>query len=396
MIKKIQVEPISKAQEYRRAPLLAREEVEKAISKIVEQVRCNMNYFGTRFPAPATSDNTYGVIENIEWTNGFWTGMLWLCYEYTGDEEFRIRAEQNIASFLNRVEKRLELDHHDLGFLYSLSCVAGYKLTGSEDGMKAGIMAADKLMERYQEKGGFIQAWGELGTRDNYRLIIDCLLNIPLLHWASEVTGNNTYEAAARRHYETSCNNVIRDDASAYHTFYFDPVTGAPLKGVTRQGYSDDSAWARGQAWGIYGIPLNYRYTRDDSAFNLFKGMTNYFLNRLPGDDVCYWDLIFSDGSGQPRDSSAAAAAVCGIHEMLKYLPETDADKETYKYAMHRILRSLMEHYANPDTGEGKPVLLHGVYSWHSGKGVDEGNIWGDYYYLEALIRFYKDWNLYW
>ncbi|WP_186422363.1 glycoside hydrolase family 88 protein [Lacrimispora celerecrescens] len=396
MIKKIQIESISKAQEYRRASLLSKEEVEKAISKIVEQVRCNMNYFGTRFPSPATKDHTYGIIENIEWTDGFWTGMLWLCYEYTGDEEFRIRAEQNIASFLNRVEKRLELDHHDLGFLYSLSCVAGYKLTGSEEGKKAGIMAADKLMERFQEKGGFIQAWGELGTRDNYRLIIDCLLNIPLLHWATEVTGNNIYEAAARRHYETSCNNVIRDDASAYHTFYFDPVTGAPLKGVTRQGYSDDSAWARGQAWGIYGIPLNYKYTGDDSAFDLFKGITNYFLNRLPKDDVCYWDLIFSDGSGQPRDSSAAAVAVCGIHEMLKYLPETDADKETYKYAMHRILRSLMEHYATPDTGEGKPVLLHGVYSWHSGKGVDEGNIWGDYYYLEALIRFYKDWNLYW
>lgn len=396
MIKKIQVESISKAQEYRRASLLAKEEVEKAISKIVEQVRCNMDYFGTRFPSPATSGHTYGIIENIEWTDGFWTGMLWLCYEYTGDENFRIRAEQNIASFLNRVEKRLELDHHDLGFLYSLSCIAGYKLTGSEDGKKAGIMAADKLMERYQEKGGFIQAWGELGTRDNYRLIIDCLLNIPLLHWASEVTGNKTYEAAARRHYETSCNNVIRDDASAYHTFYFDPVTGAPLKGVTRQGYSDDSAWARGQAWGIYGIPLNYKYTGDDSTFNLFKGLTNYFLNRLPKDDVCYWDLVFSDGSGQPRDSSAAAAAVCGIHEMLKYLPETDADKETYKYAMHRILRSLMEHYANPDIGEGNPALLHGVYSWHSGKGVDEGNIWGDYYYLEALIRFYKDWNLYW
>ena len=182
MIKKIRVESISKAQEYRSASLLTRGEVEKAISKVVEQVRCNMNYFGTRFPSPATRDHTYGIIENIEWTDGFWTGMLWLCYEYTGDEVFRIRAEQNISSFLKRVEKRLELDHHDLGFLYSLSCVAGYKLTGSEDGMKAGIMAADKLMERYQEKGGFIQAWGELGTRDNYRLIIDCLLNIPLLH----------------------------------------------------------------------------------------------------------------------------------------------------------------------------------------------------------------------
>ncbi len=396
MIKKIRVEPIGKTREYRSASLLAREEVEKAINKAVDQVRCNMNYFGTGFPSPATRDQTYDIIENIEWTNGFWTGLLWLCYEYTGDEDFRRCAEQNIASFLNRVENRLELDHHDLGFLYSLSCVAGYKLTGSEDAKKAGIMAADKLMERYQEKGGFIQAWGELGARDNYRLIIDCLLNIPLLYWASEVTGDNTYRAAARHHYETSCNNVIRDDASAYHTFYFDPETGTPLKGMTRQGYSDDSAWARGQAWGIYGIPLNYKYTGEDSAFNLFKGMTNYFLNRLPKDDVCYWDLIFSDGSGQPRDSSAAAAAVCGIHEMLKYLPEVDEDKEAYKYAMHRILSSLMEHYANPVTYAGKPLLLHGVYSWHSGKGVDEGNIWGDYYYLEALIRFYKDWNLYW
>ena len=197
MIKKIRVESIEKAQEYGTSPLLTREEIEKAIGKIVEQVRCNMNYFGTGFPTPATKDDTYGIIDNVEWTNGFWTGMLWLCYEYTGDEEFRLMAEQNITSFLNRVEKRLELDHHDLGFLYIPSCVAGYKLTGSEDGKKAGMMAADKLMERYQEKGGFIQAWGVLGARDDYRLIIDCLLNIPLLYWASEVTGNNIYESAA-------------------------------------------------------------------------------------------------------------------------------------------------------------------------------------------------------
>ena len=251
-------------------------------------------------------------------------------------------------------------------------------------------------MERFQEKGGFIQAWGELGARDNYRLIIDCLLNIPLLHWASQETGNPAYRNAAVRHYEAACNNVIRDDASAYHTFYFDPETGEPLKGVTRQGYSDDSAWARGQAWGIYGIPLNYRYLKDDSAFNLFKGMTNYFLNRLPEDEVCYWDLIFTDGSEQSRDSSAAAIGVCGIHEMLKSLPEVEPDKDTYRHAMHCILRSLIERYTAPEIKAGNPVLLHGVYSWHSGKGVDEGNIWGDYYYMEALMRFSKDWNLYW
>lgn len=396
VIKKIHVEPINRKAEYEAAGFLTREEVTAAMDRVADQVRCNMEYFGTRFPSSATRNQTYGVIDNIEWTDGFWTGLLWLCYEYTGDDAFKNLALKNVDSFLNRVEKRIELDHHDLGFLYSLSCVAGYKLTGSAEGRKAGLLAADKLMERFQEKGGFIQAWGELGARDNYRLIIDCLLNIPLLHWAFLETGKPVYRNAAMRHYEAACNNVIRDDASAYHTFYFDPETGEPLKGVTRQGYSDDSAWARGQAWGIYGIPLNYRYVKDDSAFNLFKGMTNYFLNRLPEDQVCYWDLIFTDGSNQSRDSSAAAIGVCGIHEMLKYLPEVESDKNTYRHAMHCILRSLMERYTAPEIKPGNPVLLHGVYSWHSGKGVDEGNIWGDYYYMEALMRFYKDWNLYW
>ena len=396
VIKKIHVEPINRKAEYEAAGFLTREEVTAAMDRVADQVRCNMEYFGTRFPSSATRNQTYGVIDNIEWTDGFWTGLLWLCYEYTGDDAFKNLALKNVDSFLNRVEKRIELDHHDLGFLYSLSCVAGYKLTGSAEGRRAGLLAADKLMERFQEKGGFIQAWGELGARDNYRLIIDCLLNIPLLHWAFLETGNPVYRNAAVRHYEAACNNVIRDDASAYHTFYFDPETGEPLKGVTRQGYSDDSAWARGQAWGIYGIPLNYRYVKDDSAFNLFKGMTNYFLNRLPEDQVCYWDLIFTDGSNQSRDSSAAAIGVCGIHEMLKYLPEVESDKNTYRHAMHCILRSLIERYTAPEIKPGNPVLLHGVYSWHSGKGVDEGNIWGDYYYMEALMRFYKDWNLYW
>lgn len=396
VIKKIHVEPINRKAEYEAAGFLTREEVTAAMDRVADQVRCNMEYLGTRFPSSATRNQTYGVIDNIEWTDGFWTGLLWLCYEYTGDDAFKNLALKNVDSFLNRVEKRIELDHHDLGFLYSLSCVAGYKLTGSAEGRKAGLLAADKLMERFQEKGGFIQAWGELGARDNYRLIIDCLLNIPLLHWAFLETGTPLYRNAAVRHYEAACNNVIRDDASAYHTFYFDPGTGEPLKGVTRQGYSDDSAWARGQAWGIYGIPLNYRYVKDDSAFNLFKGMTNYFLNRLPEDQVCYWDLIFTDGSNQSRDSSAAAIGVCGIHEMLKYLPEVESDKNTYRHAMHCILRSLMERYTAPEIKPGNPVLLHGVYSWHSGKGVDEGNIWGDYYYMEALMRFYKDWNLYW
>jgi unsaturated chondroitin disaccharide hydrolase len=396
LINSIFVEEIKNPERFKNEKLLTRNEVKIAIDKAISKIAINMEKFKDKYPTPATFDNKYKLIDNIEWTNGFWTGLLWLAYDHTKDNKFKELAETNVLSFKKRIDDKVEVDHHDMGFLYSLSCVAAYKLTGNEVAKEAALDAAKYLTRRYQDNGKFIQAWGELGDKDNYRLIIDCLLNIPLLYWASKETGNKKYYEMAYNHYVTACNNVIRNDASAFHTFYFDNQTGEPIKGVTRQGYNDESAWARGQAWGIYGIPLNYVYTKDENVFNLYKGMTNYFLNRLPEDYICYWDLIFGDNDNQSRDSSSAAIAVCGMHEMNKYLAETDKDKETYKYAMHAILRSLITNYTFEKDSKADALLLHGVYSWHSGKGVDEGNIWGDYYYLEALIRFYKDWELYW
>ncbi|HEL0197727.1 TPA: glycoside hydrolase family 88 protein [Streptococcus equi subsp. zooepidemicus] len=395
-IKEVTLEPLIQAEVYSQQPYLTKADIEAAILLALKQIRLNMDYFGTDFPRPATKDNCYPIMDNTEWTNGFWTGCLWLAYEYTGDDAIRSLAQANNLSFLERVTKSIELDHHDLGFLYSPSCMAEWKLLKTPEARQAALKAADKLIERYQEKGGFIQAWGQLGKAEDYRLIIDCLLNIQLLFFASQETGDDRYRQMAINHFYASANNVIRDDASAYHTFYFDPETGDPIKGVTRQGYSDDSAWARGQAWGIYGIPLTYRFLKNPQLIALFKGMTHYFLNRLPKDQVSYWDLIFGDSSGQSKDSSATAIAVCGIHEMLKHLPENDPDKKAYQAAMHCMLRSLIDSYANRDIKPGAPLLRHGVYSWHSGKGIDEGNIWGDYYYLEALLRFYKDWTPYW
>lgn len=395
-IKKIVLEPIENPNKFLDTKLLTKSEIEKAIQDALAQLSINSDYFKEEFPTPATKDNVYPIMDNTEWTNGFWTGCLWLAYDYSKDDKYKTLGHKNVLSFLDRVEKRIELDHHDLGFLYTPSCMAQYRIDKNPEAREASIKAADKLIERFQEKGGFIQAWGELGKKEDYRLIIDCLLNIQLLFFAYEETGDVRYKEIAEKHFYASANTVIRDDASSFHTYYFDPETGAPLKGVTRQGYNDESSWARGQAWGIYGIPLSYRKMKDENQIDLFKGMTNYFLNRLPNDCVSYWDLIFNDGSEQSRDSSATATAVCGIHEMLKYLPEVDSDKEIYKYAMHAMLRSLIDNYANKEFSPGRPLLLHGVYSWHSGKGVDEGNIWGDYYYLEALLRFYKDWEVYW
>lgn len=396
MARKVNVDIIQKKDLYSNEIPLTTEELKTAFEECLKQVDLNMDYFKDKFPWSATKGLKYPIIDNIEWTDGFWTGMLWLAYEYTGDKKYRKAAETNIDSFLHRVENNIELEHHDLGFLYSLSCVSGFKLTGSEKAKKAGILAANKLLTRWQEKGNFLQAWGPFNSKEHYRFIIDCMLNIPLLYWASETTGDKKYSDIAKKHFETSCKYVIRDDASAFHTFYMNPETGEPDRGATHQGYSDDSSWARGQAWGIYGIPLNIRYTHQLEYTDLYKGMTNYFLNRLPEDNICFWDLIFNDGDDQSRDSSAAAIAVCGMLEMDKNLSADDPDKAVYQGACQTIMRSLINNYTAKTHEPGDPILYHGVYSWHSGKGVDEGNIWGDYFYMEALLRMMKEWNPYW
>lgn len=392
-------EGIKNKAKFENIPPLTQDEVKGALDFIIKKIDESLDEFTYKYPAPASVNNVYPAIDNIEWTNSFWTGMLWLAYEYTGDEKYRKVAEIQCEDFANRIEKQICVDHHDLGFLYTLSCVAGYKLTGNEKMKETAIKAADKLITRYKEKGQFIQAWGAVDDPKAYRLIIDCYLNVPLLYWASEVTGDKKYYEIGYNHAKTALENVIREDSSAFHTFYFDPETGAPDHGATAQGYSDDSSWARGQAWGVYGLPLSYIYTKDKDFLDTAEKVTNYFLNRLPEDYVCYWDLIFSDGSGQERDSSAAAIAICGMLEIIKHID--DNYKPVYENACAAITRSLTENYTTVNTPESNGILLHAVYAKangvNQGNGVDECNIWGDYYYMEALMRYYnKDWKLYW
>lgn len=395
-MKKIKCEKLISSERYFNNHLLSEAEVDQAIAICLEKIDQNMTKLGELFPTPSTKNNTYGLMGNTEWTNGFWTGMLWLAYEITDEAKYSELAQKHVISFLQRIENNVEVEHHDLGFLYTLSCVGAYKLTGNEDAKKAALLAAEKLASRYQKKGQFIQAWGPLGAADNYRLIVDCLLNIPLLFWASVETGNEQYQNIALAHYESTVANAIREDASAFHTFYFDSKTGKPLFGKTRQGYSDTSSWARGQSWLIYGISLCHSYLEMDKNIPLFESVTNYYLNRLPENFINYWDLIFADGSNQPRDTSASAISVCGLNLMDRYIPETNQHKLVYKYAQHAILGSLIKNYTEQKTSGITALLNEGVYSWHSGKGVDEGNIWGDYFYLEALVRFKKSWKMYW
>ena len=321
--------------------------------------------------------------------------MLWLAYEMTKDEKYRKIAKIQIKNFKEKLYREKPIDTHDIGFLYSLSCVAAYKVTGNEEAKLLGIEAADQLIYRYKEKGEFIQAWGDIHDPNNNRMIIDCCMNLPLLYWATEVTQDNKYRDIAYKHIKTMIAHIIKKDDSTYHTFYFDYNTGLPVKGATHQGFSDTSCWSRGQAWAMYGLPLSYSYMKDNDMINHYKRVTNYFIKHLPEDTIPYWDLIFTSGD-EPRDSSAAAIAICGMMEMDQWLSDDDKMKKVYRNVAQSMLKSLIDNYTTQSVPESNGILLHAVYGKPQNNGIDECCIWGDYYYMESLVRLMKNWNKYW
>lgn len=352
--------------------------------------------FEDYFPAPSSESGIYSPIDNVEWTNGFWTGMLWLAWQLTGKPRYRAVADKNVRSFATRIERLLNVDHHDLGFLYTLSACAGHSLTGDTLARSAGLEAARLLLKRFDPVAQVIQAWGDMkDPRQRGRMIIDCNLNVPLLYWATRETGNKDFAAAADQHLAQAARLLVRSDASTFHTFYVDTKTGKPRYGSTHQGFSDDSSWARGQAWGIYGFALAWRHTGNPLYLDLAAKLANHFLNRLPSDGICCWDLIFTDDDQTPRDSSAAAIAACGLLELAQALPLSDPSRETYEAWAQAIVKTLDKDYLAPVEGSNA-ILLHGVYHMPNKAGVDEACIWGDYFYLEALMRLRRPWQPYW
>ncbi|MBQ8371523.1 MAG: glycoside hydrolase family 88 protein [Clostridia bacterium] len=377
---------------------IPREKLEFALAEALKKIDKCIEQVGEKFPHEFSVNNVYKTVDNVAgWGNGFWSGILWHAYQLTGNEKYKSTMLSQIPSWTKRITEKIGVNHHDMGFLYSLSCVAAYKLCGNEEAKAAAIMAADHLCTRYQEKGQFIQAWGNVSDPKDYRLIIDCLLNIPLLYWASQVTGDPKYETIAWNHFNSTVEVCCRADASTYHTYYFDPETGLPVKGVTHQGAFDDSAWARGQTWGTYGPLLTYIYKKSDKALQVFKATTNYFLNEVPEDYIAYWDLVFKEGTDEPRDTSSNAIAMCAMLEGIKHMDKDDPLRQIYINACNIMMNELIDNYISKDVPESNGLLLHQTYAKPQGIGIDEHNIWGDYFYFEALHRMLDpDWELYW
>ncbi|MDR2566380.1 MAG: glycoside hydrolase family 88 protein [Bifidobacteriaceae bacterium] len=376
-----------------------------ATSQAVATVRRGIEEFGPRFPGDCSVDGRYRNREdgaepgaNTGWTTGFRTGLIWLANELSPDPAFAEAGAQDVESFTRRLDSRSGLDTHDLGFLYMPSCVAAWRVARSPQGFAAALGAAQALMERFVEPAGIFQAWGALDDANQHgRAIIDSAMNMPLLYWASRETRDGQYSDAAVRHIRQLRDHLVRADNSTFHTFAWHTGTGAPLSGATAQGYSDSSCWARGQAWAVYGFALSFRWTGDPTFLDAAQRCADHYLEHLPADRIPYWDLVFQDDScGQPRDSSAAAIASCGLLELAD-LASTAEDRQRYREAALAAVAALVDGYVPDAATRPNAQLLHGVYDIPSRTGIDEANLWGDYFYVEALTRLARPtWTPYW
>jgi len=236
---------------------------------------------------------------------------------------------------------------------------------------------------------------------DNYRYIIDCLMNLPLLYWTTGQTGDKKYSIIAKKHTDTCLKYSIRENGSTYHTVFMDSQTGKMLRGETCQGYSDDSFWARGQAWSIYGTAISFRYTKDPVCLEAYRKVLSFYLSKLPDDLVPYWDMIFNSGDIEPRDSSSASIVACGLLEMAE-LTESADEAARYASLAKQMLKSIVDNYSVKEPESSNGLVMHATYSKKSPyntctpEGVDECASWGDYFYLEALTRLNRNWKSYW
>lgn len=373
---------------------LTRQWLQDAIGDVLARIDAMLPRFSHTFPAASAEHGRYLPVAKVDWTEGFWTGLLWLAWEVTGAEKYRQAAETLLDSFAQRLDQQIKVDTHDLGFLYLLSCVNAWKLTANQPARELALRAAGLLYRRFDHTAGVIQAWGDLTDPARQgRMIIDCNLNLPLLFWAANETGNLQWRQAATRHLQQAARYLVRSDASTFHTFYMDIHSGQPLRGDTHQGFSDGSCWSRGQAWGIYGFALGFNYTGDTRLPELARKLSHYFLNRLPEDYICYWDLIFTPQDHALRDTSAAAIAVCGLSELLRQLPLSDTLRPAYQHAISMMMRNLHQHYF---VREEDGLLREGVYNYGRNMGINQPNLWGDYFYFEALVRLSRIWTPYW
>lgn len=332
-------------------------------------------------PRTIEDNGTLRLVASRDWTSGFFPGELWYMYEYTQDDFWKKQAQAFTA---NIEDQKTNGGTHDMGFKMYCSFGNGYRLTNDANYKNILLESAATLITRYKPTIGCIRSWDH--SRDKWQcpVIIDNMMNLELLYWAFKETGDSVYYNIANTHARTTIKNHFRDNYSSYHVIDYDTITGDVFHKHTHQGYNHESAWSRGQAWGLYGYTMCYRETKLPEFLSQAEHIANYIFTNptMPEDMVTYWDFDAPGIPNEPKDASAAAVMACAMYELSMYNPEKAA---LYKKWADTIVESLSKNYRAQLDGDRGFLLLHSTGAHNFERDVPL--VYADYYFLEALLK---------
>ncbi|HEU4901996.1 MAG TPA: glycoside hydrolase family 88 protein [Flavisolibacter sp.] len=335
----------------------------------------------------ATGKTDWRTVNYRDWTAGFWPGIEWYLYEYTKDTIWKERADRTQQTLAPLVDSSA-IDH-DLGFEMYCSYGNGYRLTGNPQYKQILLRAADTLAKLFNPKVGTILSWPRhvpgVDFPKRHNTIMDNMINLELLFWAAKNGGDRLLYDMAVRHATTTMQNHFRSDYTSYHVVVYDTATGQKVKGMTHQGYSDSSMWARGQSWAIYGYSLVYRETKDPKFLDFAQKVTDVYLTRLPADFIPYWDFNDPAIPNAPRDASAACVVTSALLELSTFVSDKGKAR-LYREKAEAMLKALSSPRYQSGL-ENNAFLLHSTGHKPAGGEIDASIIYADYYYLEALLR---------
>lgn len=322
------------------------------------------------------------------WTNGFWGAILWQLNNYRGNKKIKDAAVESEIS-LNQAFLKYQGLHHDVGFMWLPTSVAHFRYNGDEKAYWNGRHAADLLAGRYNPAGQYLRSW----NRDRAGwVIIDSMINIQLLYWASDETKDPRFKQMADNHAHTVMNNHVRPDGSVSHIVVFDPNNGQKIGNKTGQGYDQNSSWTRGQGWALYGFALAYRHSKKEEYLQTAKKVANYFLANISQTD--YIPVVdFRSPERTGTDTSAASIAACGLLEIALYCDGSEA--QLYRDGAENILKALDKKYADYNS-DHDGIIIGATTAYHEDDGQNINLNYGDYYYIEALLRLIDDYMFIW
>nr|WP_315424021.1 glycoside hydrolase family 88 protein [uncultured Pedobacter sp.] len=333
--------------------------------------------------SPRTVENgAFKMVVSKDWTSGFFPAELWYFYQYTNDRKWLGLAKKYTEDIK---KEQFNTGTHDLGFMIYCPVGNGYRLTNDPAYKAVIIQAAKSLSTRFNVKAGVIKSWDHNGDKWKYPVIIDNMMNLELLFETTKLTGDSSFYKIAVTHANTTMKNHFRPDFSSYHVIDYDTLTGNVRQKLTAQGYANESAWARGQAWALYGYTMCYRETKNKAYLAQADGVADFILNSkiTPADGIPYWDYNDPEIPDVSRDASAASITASALYELAKY----SINGKKYKAAADKILNSLIIKYTSKIGANYGFILEHSTGHRPAKSEIDVPINYADYYYLEALLR---------